>query len=107
MLLYWLHLFIFFHFPKNRLKQERAELVKSKEKLQAKLEKYKIYHKYMEKALEAGEEFHEMRDIIARHDTLVATHEVKWLKRIQNVVNSTVQDPLITKIKLLNGIYQD
>lgn len=31
----------------------------------------------MEKALEAGEEFHEMRDIIARHDTLVATHEVK------------------------------
>lgn len=107
MLLYWLHLFIFFHFQKNRLKQERAELVKSKEKLQAKLEKYKIYHKYMEKALEAGEEFHEMRDIIARHDTLVATHEVKWLKRIQNVVNSTVQDPLITKIKLLNGIYQD
>nr|XP_022337399.1 coiled-coil domain-containing protein 42 homolog isoform X2 [Crassostrea virginica] len=59
----------------EKLKQERAELVKSKEKLQAKLEKYKIYHKYMEKALEAGEEFHEMRDIIARHDTLVATHE--------------------------------
>lgn len=67
----------FLSFSKNRLKQERAELVKSKEKLQAKLEKYKIYHKYMEKALEAGEEFHEMRDIIARHDTLVATHEVK------------------------------
>jgi arginyl-tRNA--protein-N-Asp/Glu arginylyltransferase len=70
-----IYLFIFNDY-KYRLKQERATLVKSKEKLQAKLEKYKIYHKYMEKALEAGEEFHEMRDIIARHDTLVATHEV-------------------------------
>lgn len=77
-MLFVLITFIYFlSFSKNRLKQERAELVKSKEKLQAKLEKYKIYHKYMEKALEAGEEFHEMRDIIARHDTLVATHEVK------------------------------
>ena len=35
----------------------------------------------MEKALEAGEEFHEMRDIIARHDTLVATHEVNSLQK--------------------------
>ena len=30
----------------------------------------------MEKALERGEEFHEMRDVIARYDTLTATHEV-------------------------------
>lgn len=61
----------------------------------------------MEKALEAGEEFHEMRDIIARHDTLVATHEVKRLKRIQNVVNSTVQDPLIQRLNESYGIYKD
>lgn len=31
----------------------------------------------MEKVLEAGEEFGEMRDIIARYDTLTATHEVR------------------------------
>lgn len=63
----------FFNF---RLKEEKGSLLKEKERLQTKLEKYTIYHKYMEKTLEAGEEFHEMRDIIARHDTLVATHGV-------------------------------
>ena len=31
----------------------------------------------MEKVLEAGEEFHELRDIIARWDTLTATHQVQ------------------------------
>jgi len=33
----------------------------------------------MEKALERGEEFHEMRDVIARYDTLTATHEVIYM----------------------------
>lgn len=33
----------------------------------------------MEKVLEAGEEFHELRDIIARWDTLTATHQVSAL----------------------------
>lgn len=50
--------------------------MKTKERLQRKLENYSIFHKYMEKALERGEEFHEMRDVIARYDTLTATHEV-------------------------------
>ncbi|XP_069134847.1 coiled-coil domain-containing protein 42 homolog isoform X1 [Argopecten irradians] len=58
----------------DKLRDEKGSLLKEKEKLQSKLEKYTIFHKYMEKTLEAGEEFHEMRDIIARHDTLVATH---------------------------------
>lgn len=49
-----------------------------KERLQRKLDNYSIFHKYMEKALEKGEEFHEMRDVIARYDTLTATHEVIW-----------------------------
>ncbi|KAJ8312109.1 hypothetical protein KUTeg_009482 [Tegillarca granosa] len=57
------------------LKEEKSSLVMDKDKLQGKLERYMIYQKYMEKVLEAGDEFHEMRDIIARHDTLVATHE--------------------------------
>lgn len=59
-----------------RLKEETSDLVKNKERLQRKLENYSIFHKYMEKALERGEEFHEMRDVIARYDTLTATHEV-------------------------------
>lgn len=50
--------------------------MKNKDKLQRKLENYSIFHKYMEKVLERGEEFHEMRDVIARYDTLTATHEV-------------------------------
>lgn len=61
-----------------RLKDEKSSLVTDKDKLQGKLERYMIYQKYMEKVLEAGDEFHEMRDIIARHDTLVATHEVMF-----------------------------
>lgn len=60
-----------------RLKVEKSKLEKDKSKLQEKLDRFKIYHTYMEKVLEAGEEFGEMRDIIARYDTLTATHEVR------------------------------
>lgn len=59
----------------EKLKEETNDLVKTKDRLQRKLENYSIFHKYMEKALERGEEFHEMRDVIARYDTLTATHE--------------------------------
>ena len=62
-----------------RLKVDTSVLVKSKDKLQRKLENYSVFHKYMEKALERGEEFHEMRDVIARYDTLTATHEVIYM----------------------------
>ena len=66
----------------ERLKEDTDGLIQGKERLQRKLENYSIFHKYMEKALERGEEFHEMRDVIARYDTLTATHEVmitfKW-----------------------------
>ena len=60
----------------RRLAEENETLSKQKEKLQEKLQKYTVYHRYMEKVLEAGEEFHELRDIIARWDTLTATHQV-------------------------------
>lgn len=59
----------------ERLKEDIAALMQGKERLQRKLDNYSIFHKYMEKALEKGEEFHEMRDVIARYDTLTATHE--------------------------------
>ncbi|CAG2203986.1 unnamed protein product [Mytilus edulis] len=61
----------------EKLKVEKSKLEKDKSKLQEKLDRFKIYHTYMEKVLEAGEEFGEMRDIIARYDTLTATHEEK------------------------------
>ena len=51
-------------------------LVKQKEKLQRRLERNTPYQSYLEKVLESAEEFHEIREIIARHDTLTATHEV-------------------------------
>ena len=60
-----------------RLAEDNQALSKQKEKLQEKLEKYTVFHRYMEKVLEAGEEFHELRDIIARWDTLTATHQVQ------------------------------
>ncbi|KAI0241841.1 Coiled-coil domain-containing protein 42 like-2 [Lamellibrachia satsuma] len=57
-----------------RLKDDTAALVQGREKLQKKLEKHTIYHKYLDRVLESAEEFHEIREIIARYDTLTATH---------------------------------
>ena len=51
-------------------------LLKEREKLQNKLEKHVIFQKYLDKVLETADEFHEIREIIARFDTLTATHEV-------------------------------
>ncbi|XP_064612677.1 coiled-coil domain-containing protein 42 homolog isoform X2 [Liolophura sinensis] len=58
-----------------RLKVETEALMREKDKIQTRLMNHTIFHKYMEKVLESGEEFHEIRDIIARYDTLTATHE--------------------------------
>lgn len=43
--------------------------------MQKRLDRHRTYNRYMEKVLEAAEDFHEIREIIARHDTLTATHE--------------------------------
>ena len=59
-----------------RLKEETDTLQKAREKLQKRLDKHTCFHKYLEKVLESAEEFHEIREIIARYDTLTATHEV-------------------------------
>ncbi|XP_071790704.1 coiled-coil domain-containing protein 42 homolog [Asterias amurensis] len=57
-----------------RLLDEKKDLQGSKDKLLGRLNKHKIYHRYLERTLEAAEEFHEIREIIARYETLVATH---------------------------------
>jgi len=44
------------------------------------MDKNVIYHRYLEKVLESAEEFHEIREIIARYDTLTTTHEVHFLE---------------------------
>lgn len=59
----------------TKLEEENDLLTQQKDRLHKKLEKFSIFHRYMEKVLEAGEEFHELRDIIARWDTLTATHQ--------------------------------
>ncbi|XP_005102044.1 coiled-coil domain-containing protein 42 homolog [Aplysia californica] len=58
----------------DRVKDETDTHQQQKEKLHKKLERYTMFHQYMDRVLEAGEEFHEIRDIIARWDTLRATH---------------------------------
>ena len=80
-----------------RLREDTSALVQGKDRLQRKLENYSIFHKYMEKALERGEEFHEMRDVIARYDTLTATHEVQIHTKIYVFIKLTV-DTIITVI---------
>lgn len=58
----------------DRVKDETDSHTSQKDKLNKKMEKYTGFHTYMDKVLERGEEFHEIRDIIARWDTLKATH---------------------------------
>lgn len=58
----------------DRLKVDIEELSKERDRYQQKLSKNSIYQKYMEKVQETSDEFSEIREIIARYDTLVATH---------------------------------
>ncbi|KAL5014769.1 hypothetical protein ScPMuIL_009039 [Solemya velum] len=80
----------------DRLKVDTSGLVKEKDKLQKRLEAYTVFHRYMERVLESGEEFHEMRDIIARHDTLTATHEdlLERDQRNQEIIEKQRQELL-------------
>lgn len=57
-----------------RLHEEITILAKKRDKMQKKLEKYSMYQKYLDKVLEVSDEFHEIREITARYDTLIATH---------------------------------
>lgn len=60
----------------GRLQVEIQELTKERSRYQKKLERNSVYQKYMEKVQESSDEFSEIREIIARYDTLVATHLV-------------------------------
>ncbi|CAK8692593.1 unnamed protein product [Clavelina lepadiformis] len=58
----------------DRLKEDIEELSKERDRYQKKLEKNSIFQKYMERIQESTDEFSEIREIIGRYDTLVATH---------------------------------
>lgn len=58
----------------ERLEEDIENLSKRKEKMARKLEKYSCYQKYLDRVLEVSEEFHEIREITARYDTLIDTH---------------------------------
>ncbi|XP_031555849.1 coiled-coil domain-containing protein 42 homolog [Actinia tenebrosa] len=58
-----------------RLQEDITSLTKERDKIQHKLEKFIIYQQYLEKVLENAEEFQEIREVIARYDTLTATHQ--------------------------------
>ncbi|CAH3013753.1 unnamed protein product, partial [Porites evermanni] len=52
----------------SRLKEETSALMKERDHIQYKLEKNVIFQQYLEK-------FQEIREVIARYDTLTATHQ--------------------------------
>ncbi|XP_078492303.1 coiled-coil domain-containing protein 42 homolog [Ciona intestinalis] len=64
----------------ERLQEDITRLSKERERYQKKLEKNSIFQKYMERVQESTDEFSEIREIIGRYDTLVATH-VDLMKR--------------------------
>lgn len=65
-----------------RLKGDIQTLTEERERYQKKLERNGVFQKYMESVQEATDEFSEVREIMARYDTLVATH-VDLLERDQ------------------------
>ena len=88
-----------------RLKDDTAALVQGREKLQKKLEKHTIYHKYLDRVLESAEEFHEIREIIARYDTLTATHLVGHCWVLPYILYRDTDDHITMRITIYCGCF--
>merc|ERR1712050_522672 len=58
-----------------RLEAQQQELIVKRTKLQERISKYEMFATFMRKVLDSSEEFSEVREIIDRYNTLVATHE--------------------------------
>ena len=56
------------------LQSECHDLERERDKFKKRLEKYTIYQTYLERVLDLSDEFSELREIMARYDTLIATH---------------------------------
>lgn len=57
------------------LNAECSALVEQRNKLLKRLNRNAVSQKYLEQVLEVADEFHEIREIIARYDTLTTTHQ--------------------------------
>ena len=68
----------------NRLQEETGSLSKVRDKMQKRLAKYVGFQQYLDKVLEKAEEFQEIREIIARYDTLTATHQDLFEREAKN-----------------------
>lgn len=66
-----------------KLETQLEELLSRRGLLNTKLDKHEIFATFMEKVLDSSEEFSEVREIIDRYNTLVATH-LDLLDREQN-----------------------
>lgn len=56
------------------LQKECEVLEVERDRFKKRLEKYTIYQNYLEEVLDLSDEFSELREIMARYDTLIATH---------------------------------
>ena len=63
----------------RRLKLEANALITARENVRARLDRLQVYQKYLEKVAESAEEFHEIREILSRHDTLTSTYQVSTI----------------------------
>ncbi|CAH1801380.1 unnamed protein product [Owenia fusiformis] len=59
----------------SKVRAETGVFASQKQKLHDRLEKHAMFHKYLEKILESAGEFHEIREVIGRYDTLVSTQK--------------------------------
>jgi len=58
--------------------------------VKAKIDRLVVYQKYLEKVVESAEEFHEIREILSRHDTLTSTYQVRHTIDIYIQVRQTI-----------------
>jgi len=79
-----------------KLETQLEELLSRRGLLNTKLEKHEIFATFMNKVLDSSEEFSEVREIIDRYNTLVATH-LDLLDREQK--NQVFIDYFFIKIK--------
>lgn len=66
-----------FHFLfSSSLRDELTALQHKCSRVQMRLHRYQAAHQFLERCVESNNEFHEVRDLIMRNDTLVANHQV-------------------------------
>ncbi|KAI9364973.1 coiled-coil domain-containing protein 42 [Zopfochytrium polystomum] len=77
----------------QQLKDQQADLVAKKERGAKAVDTNLMYQKYLESILEAADEFGEVKDLLARHDTLAATNQ-ELLARAKEAQERTEADRL-------------